>query len=86
MRTLRSIGLAAVVLLGIGCGSDQPGTDVGPNPDRGIFEGPVTKKDPDQGPTPDWVLLLREAGLREAGLREAAAPKDAAPKDALHVQ
>lgn len=81
MRTLRILALATVLLWAAGCGSDKPGTDLGPTPDRGIFEGPVTKKDPDQGPTPDWVLLLREAGPREAAAREAAVPGDL-----LHAQ
>jgi hypothetical protein len=66
--------ILSLLLLGLtGCGDEKPGADSGPPPDRGVFEGPVTKKDPDQGPVPDWVLALREASAREA------APLDAAP-------
>ena len=78
MWTLTRI-LVALSLLGLaGCGEDKPGADAG-LPDRGIFEGPITKKDPDKGPVPDWVLALREAAAREAAAREAS-PGDGAPK------
>lgn len=64
--------LLSLLLLGLaGCGEEKPGADSGPPPDRGSFEGPVTKKDPDQGPVPDWVLALREAAPREAAAVDA---------------
>jgi hypothetical protein len=79
---MRIVGIMlAVAFFGIGCGEERPGTDAGPDlADRGVHEGPVTKKDPDQGPVPDWVLALREAGLKDAGPGEAA-PREAAPGD-----
>lgn len=60
------VRLLALALTLAACGGDKNTPDTGPAPDRGIFEGPVTKKDPDQGPVPDWVLAMRERGVREA--------------------
>ena len=72
MRPLLTMIAALALLGGAACGEDKPGTDSGPPADRGIFEGPVTKKDPDKGPVPDWVLALREAAAREASAADAA--------------